>query len=316
MYHGCCVGDAGLINRQGKHVEKQRLREQLSCLVEKGWKPVNDRAIKEFYCDGKPLPPFSFMVTFDDGYASNYHVAFPVLKELGIPATIFLATDFVDRNNPLWTDRVEFAITATEKQSLQTRVSEEAFSLSLESEEDRIDAISVVKRRLKQQSEFDCLRDVEFLESSLDVAPEAHQQHELLASLNWEQCREMQDSGWITFGANTQSHPILSRCEEDRSLKEIVNSKQIIEQNLQVDCEVFAYPNGGEQDFHQTTVDHVKRAGFSHAMSTINGLNTETTNQWTLNRFGLNNHHSPDDVLALMQISRTKTAQALAGIRN
>ena len=34
-------------------------------------------------------------MTFDDGYSSNYEIAYPILKELEIPATIFVVTDTV-----------------------------------------------------------------------------------------------------------------------------------------------------------------------------------------------------------------------------
>lgn len=41
------------------------------------------------------IPDNPIIVTFDDGYLSNYEIAFPILKELNIPATIFVVTDTV-----------------------------------------------------------------------------------------------------------------------------------------------------------------------------------------------------------------------------
>jgi peptidoglycan/xylan/chitin deacetylase (PgdA/CDA1 family) len=49
----------------------------------------------------KPARPLA--ITFDDGYLDNYTQAYPLLKEFGVPATIFIATNFMDSKNcPLW----------------------------------------------------------------------------------------------------------------------------------------------------------------------------------------------------------------------
>jgi peptidoglycan/xylan/chitin deacetylase (PgdA/CDA1 family) len=45
---------------------------------------------------GQPLPWHSMILTFDDGQRNFFTVAAPVLKELGLPATVFLVTDHVD----------------------------------------------------------------------------------------------------------------------------------------------------------------------------------------------------------------------------
>jgi peptidoglycan/xylan/chitin deacetylase (PgdA/CDA1 family) len=44
----------------------------------------------------QPLPRNSVILTFDDGQRNFLTVAAPVLKELGLPATMFLVTDHVD----------------------------------------------------------------------------------------------------------------------------------------------------------------------------------------------------------------------------
>ena len=49
---------------------------------------------------GTPIPPRVFVVTFDDGYENTYHYAWPVLKEFGIPATVFVATAYLDQVEP------------------------------------------------------------------------------------------------------------------------------------------------------------------------------------------------------------------------
>ena len=55
----------------------------------------------------RELPAKTTMVTFDDGYMNNYEHAFPILKKLDLPATIFLTTGFVDGEVDItrgWTD--------------------------------------------------------------------------------------------------------------------------------------------------------------------------------------------------------------------
>ncbi len=50
----------------------------------------------------KCLSSKTVLITFDDGYYSNYLNAYPILKEFGFPATIFLTTGLIgmDKTNP------------------------------------------------------------------------------------------------------------------------------------------------------------------------------------------------------------------------
>ena len=60
--------------------------------------PISLRQYYEYVTctDGSvTIPEKPVIITFDDGYLSNYEIAFPILKELNIPATIFVVTDSV-----------------------------------------------------------------------------------------------------------------------------------------------------------------------------------------------------------------------------
>lgn len=47
---------------------------------------------------GKPLPKRAVLITFDDGYANNYGIAFPLLKEFGAKAVISPVVGYVEWN--------------------------------------------------------------------------------------------------------------------------------------------------------------------------------------------------------------------------
>ena len=62
---------------------------QMRLLKDNGFNAVSFDDLIAFVEQGSPLPERPVIVTFDDGYTSNYTYAYPVLQELGIQATIF-----------------------------------------------------------------------------------------------------------------------------------------------------------------------------------------------------------------------------------
>ncbi len=78
----------------------RRFREHLVALRDAGYAFVShdefvERAERGFRGDRK-----SVLVTTDDGDADNWHWAFPILRELGVPATFFVITDEVADGDP------------------------------------------------------------------------------------------------------------------------------------------------------------------------------------------------------------------------
>jgi peptidoglycan/xylan/chitin deacetylase (PgdA/CDA1 family) len=64
-------------------------------LAKNGYHVLPMSRIEEFLAGRAPLPRKSVIITIDDGYRSTFDVAFPILRQHGFPATVFLYSDFV-----------------------------------------------------------------------------------------------------------------------------------------------------------------------------------------------------------------------------
>jgi len=83
---------------------------QMNYLAKNGYHVLPLARIDEFLAGRTPLPAKSVIITIDDGYRSTYDVAFPVLKQHGFPATVFLYSDFVGAGDALtWAQMKEMA---------------------------------------------------------------------------------------------------------------------------------------------------------------------------------------------------------------
>jgi glycosyltransferase involved in cell wall biosynthesis/peptidoglycan/xylan/chitin deacetylase (PgdA/CDA1 family) len=98
-YHRVAEKVPGLPAPTWNHTPDQ-IRRQLAGLLARGFKPWSLAAVLKARRDAIALPPRVFCVTFDDGYENNYLHALPILESLGVPATIFLATSFIDSSAP------------------------------------------------------------------------------------------------------------------------------------------------------------------------------------------------------------------------
>jgi peptidoglycan/xylan/chitin deacetylase (PgdA/CDA1 family) len=82
------------------NVTPDRFREQLSGLLRRGFQFIPLRRAIVSHANGDPLPPRSVVVTFDDCFESVFTEAWPILKELQVPATLFLSTAYLDSDQP------------------------------------------------------------------------------------------------------------------------------------------------------------------------------------------------------------------------
>ena len=190
---------------------------------------------------GHALPRNAVGITFDDGHASNYQLAFPVLKELGLPATFFLATGFLDGTHPLWFQEVDSAFRARG---------------------------STTRQLFQTLEHFKTLPDPQMRAEVAKLGPKAvGQAPTVTLPMNWDQVREMKASGLIDFGGHTHTHPILAQCTVEQQAEEIRKCRERIQTELGVSPVLFAYPNGRAADFNADTQRLLAEHGFKAAFT-------------------------------------------------
>jgi CelD/BcsL family acetyltransferase involved in cellulose biosynthesis/peptidoglycan/xylan/chitin deacetylase (PgdA/CDA1 family) len=221
-------------------------------------------------------------VTFDDGYRDNFLYAFPILQKLGIPATIFLTTGYIESGQLPWYDQVRLAFKLTKQPRIDLHEIGGPDSC-FDANGGRLQALAHTLNWLRQVDESTRLRQLGEVFRALRVSGPLNLPNTLLA---WDEIRQMSRRG-ITFGAHTVTHPVLAKLPVPRLQEEILGSKKTVEARLQRSIQHFAYPFGKKADFSADAKQVVQAAGFLSAVTTISGVNDSEQDRYELKRFCL-----------------------------
>jgi peptidoglycan/xylan/chitin deacetylase (PgdA/CDA1 family) len=223
------------------------------------------------------VPPRAAAVSFDDGYADNEAVAAPILQRLGMTATFFVSTGYLD-GSCMWNDRVVEAVRACTDDVLDLR-GLGLPSYPIGSLEERRKAVVALILDVKH---FDAPRRQSVVDAIV-AATRASAPTALMMSP--AQVRHLRTLG-MDVGAHTVMHPILTRVTVDNAHDEIAGSKRHLEQLLDAPVPLFAYPNGHPwHDYAAEHVELVRQCGFSAAVTTAPGVASMRSDRFQLPRF-------------------------------
>jgi peptidoglycan/xylan/chitin deacetylase (PgdA/CDA1 family) len=222
------------------------------------------------------LPARAICVTFDDGYADNELHALPVLRKYAIPATVFVSTGFLNGGR-MWNDSVIEALRNFQGEKLDLRGLDLGL-FNVESSAQRVAAVDSIIRKIKHLDPDARASLVHAIEQRVTGLP-----HDLM--LTDAQVRALASNG-VAIGAHTVNHPILSSISKQSARSEIQGSKLCLEELLQQQVDVFAYPNGKpDLDYRVEHRDMVEELGFKIAVSTHWGVSTRQSDTFQLPRF-------------------------------
>ncbi len=223
------------------------------------------------------IPSRALSITFDDGYADNEELAAKILRGLGLTATVFVATGFLD-GGCMWNDRIIEAIRRVDAARLDLR-SLGLASFELSSMAGRRAAIDVVLGGVKH---FDPERRLRVTEAIVQAAGGKPSPQLMMRA---EQVRNLRSLG-MEVGAHTITHPILARLDPGAARDEIGRGKREIEAIIGEPVRLFAYPNGApNRDYAAEHVAMVRECGFSAAVSTSWGAASMRSDRFQLPRF-------------------------------
>jgi peptidoglycan/xylan/chitin deacetylase (PgdA/CDA1 family) len=205
------------------------------------------------------------MITFDDGYLDNYTLAYPALKELGIPAIFFIPTDMISKRRLGWWDVSAFIL----KNSQNNDIHFCGNRLILYG--NRQNAIRHVNSVMQYMPPCEIHQTLASLSEECKVSiPAASVQGREL--MDWDQIRTLSREG-MGIGSHTHTHPVLSTIPPDEQRREMLISRQFIEKETGCRPTSIAYPLGGYSHITEDSLKIVGESGYSAGFSFNTGVN-------------------------------------------
>ena len=247
-YHNVVRGDDGGVGDPGLHVSRERFETQMRWLAAH-YTVVSLGEFVDRLSAGTSLRSVA-AITFDDGYAGVFDHAVPILRTLGLPATVFLVAEAVGRSAGFWWDQAEIVESATPDRR-------NTWLTALRGDDDAI---------LRQ------------------AAPAAHR--DLPAShmpADWRTIRASLGRG-IDIGVHSATHRSLPTLTDDELEHEVVASRAIVRRATGIVPEFFAYPYGLWDSRVRALV---RAAGYRAGVTLDSGLNGAFADPWALRRINV-----------------------------
>lgn len=221
-------------------------------------------------------------LTFDDGYSDNYTHAYALARELQVPITLFLAPGYIDSGSRFWWYEPHYLLSHAQVREASVK----GRTYQLNDDDERRALEQVIEERLRNAPSIDvretflaAIREILAVPSSVEAEERA------ALPLTWEQVREMEESGWVSFDAHTVHHPTLGCLDDPGELQyEVSECGVVLEQRLGHPVRAFAYPIGKGEHIGECGLAAVRASSYAWALTTIHGINTPQTDPYLLHR--------------------------------
>lgn len=279
MYHGI-VDDKDIIaNKNWLQVKETNFRKQMEYIKEH-FNPIHMDDIE--YMSAKSKKP-NVVVTFDDGYKNNYLNAYPILKQLEIPATIFVATSMVDTDNLFWYDRLRTLYILSK--------------ISLE----KVGPVITSYKKLHPWSVDEKVN--EFLDVNFPKWDSLLLRNDVMdtyGALTTGMIQEMDSSGLIKFGSHTHRHEIVTMMSPDEFRTSLDKSLETLKNIGVKPSKYFCFPNGW---YDNSYIEVLKEFGLKGSVTTKRGRYNLASDLYQISRIGVGRNYSLDRFATMIATS-------------
>lgn len=231
-------------NRDGHYiapaisVEAERFREYMR-LLRRDFHPVTLDDLTDWLNGRRELPRRSVVVTFDDGFADNAHVAAPVMEEFDIRGTFYLTTACIEHQTLPWFCKILCLFHHAGKLGRVVTHPETSVSCDLSDPRARQEVYrryvhACVKLPWEKQNDL-----IAQLEKTLDLE---YDEANAPKMMTWDDARELERRGHL-IGNHTFSHANVAHMAADEKRNDIERSHALLETRLGHPPAHFSYPH-------------------------------------------------------------------------
>jgi peptidoglycan/xylan/chitin deacetylase (PgdA/CDA1 family) len=237
MYHSVAGPDLGRWVDPTNRMDPVVFRQQMQFLA-KYRRVISLIDLVNTLAAGERPRSGTVVITFDDGYVDNLRVAFPLLDELGLPATLFLPTAYIDNTKSLWIDELYSLFQTRSRHVVELDGDRDGERFRLDRKSERLDAYARLSALMfnatyvKRSQLLGMLRQ--------QVKPTVRHPRVIMT---WAEVARLRERfPLVDVGSHSVTHRDLS-CQPDVVVEEeLVASKRTIEEHLNSDVRFFAYP--------------------------------------------------------------------------
>jgi peptidoglycan/xylan/chitin deacetylase (PgdA/CDA1 family) len=245
--------------------EPEQFRRQMEMLARYGTPIGIDELVRAV--EGAPLPKNPVMVTFDDGYRSCHDVALPILRAVGMRATFFVASGFINDRKLYWWERIAIILSQARRHTASI-----TYPRPFEIDRRAPTAHRVLTNIIKDTRHLDVKRFLDELAHAYGIAwdDDIEATHADNLIMSWDQVRALARAG-MDVESHTRWHRVLQTLDERQLRDELVGSKRDLETQLGRPVRAIAYPVGRRVAHVRRIREAVMAAGYRIGLTNASG---------------------------------------------